>query len=89
MKALRDTVRITFPLNDHIYAHVLINANIRFVVILLLLYVKFLRHSPWFYAESEYLGANRSGGSPMRSMGESMCVCDNTTSCYQLKGCSQ
>ena len=37
------------------------------LTLLLLLYVKFLRHSPWFYAESEYLGANRSGASPIIS----------------------
>ena len=36
----------------------------------LLLFVKFLPHSPWFHAESEYLGANRSGGSPITASGQ-------------------
>ena len=34
-------------------------------MVLLLLYFKFLHRLPWFYAENEYLGANRSGGSPI------------------------
>ena len=31
-------------------------------------YDKFLRHSPWFYAESDYLWASRSGGSPISKL---------------------
>ena len=38
-------------------------------MLLLFLYVKFLRYSPWFYAqyaESDYLWVNHSGGSPIK-----------------------
>ena len=32
--------------------------GIPMAMLLLLLYVKFLCHSPWFYAKNEYLGRN-------------------------------
>ena len=66
-----NTCCIAFP---PIYVHALINAKMRYWVDLrcskktyrmLFLYVKFLLHSPWFYAESDYL---RSGGSPIMAV---------------------
>ena len=34
-------------------------------ILLLLLHVTFLRHSPWLHSESEYLDGDRSSGSPI------------------------
>ena len=65
MRALKDSL-IRFVLHSHwlinLKAYALINATIR----LLLLYVRFLRRSPRFYAEREYIGANRSRGTQIK-----------------------
>ena len=67
MRALKNSLIIFVYIDRSEYScyKALAVINTKIWILILLLYVRFLCHSPWLNAGSEYLRANRSCGSPM------------------------